>query len=94
MVNDTLNLINRLRDKSDCYERLYYELLDEHCDLISRLTEVQFDLVREYAKRIKSKSELVTLSIYAEPFHAVSVEEIDKVTSEMTEREKGKKNGR
>lgn len=41
--------------------------------------EIKAEIIKEFADALKSKSELVAPSVYAVPYRAVSVEDIDKL---------------
>ena len=43
--------------------------------------------IKEFAEKLKNKSELLAPSVYKKPFRAVSVEDIDTIVKEMTESE-------
>lgn len=47
---------------------------------------IKSEVIKAFAERLKNKSELLAPSVYAEPFRAVSVEEIDNIVAEMKER--------
>lgn len=53
-------------------------------DVIGILNKVKKQAIREFADALKSKSELVAPSVYAVPYRAVAVEDIDNLVKEMT----------
>ena len=60
---------------------LYYKY-GRKAEIMSRSEEIKTtkaEAVREFAEILKNKSQLVAPSVYAEPFRAVSVEEIDRL---------------
>lgn len=65
-------LISRQRDERD---------KEIEC-LESELQTVRFEAVREFAESLKRKSELVAPSIWAIPYRAVAVADIDKLLEE------------
>lgn len=57
-------------------------------DVIGILNKVKEQAIKEFADALKSKSELVAPSVYAVPYRAVSVDDIDKLVKEMAGGEK------
>lgn len=45
--------------------------------------EIKAEIIKEFADALKSKSELVAPSVYAVPYRAVAVEDIDNLVKEM-----------
>lgn len=95
--SDLLNLINRqkaeikqLTEENNALNGNTEKYVAE-CESRSReiaedyRKETKSEAIREFAERLKNKSELLAPSVYAELFRAVSVEEIDNLVAEMTE---------
>lgn len=63
------------------------KLCEEAIDLINRqqaeLKKAKSEAVKEFAENLKRKSELVAPSVWAIPYRAVAVADIDKLTEEM-----------
>lgn len=63
---------------------LIKELKEEKENLIRNYANCQKEFLKKFADALKSKSELVAPSVYAVPYRAVSVEDIDNLVKEMT----------
>ncbi|MBQ5317474.1 MAG: hypothetical protein J6K17_00070 [Oscillospiraceae bacterium] len=62
----------------ECMQIAHYD--DEskqYADIGKMYSEIRAKAVREFADALKSKSELVAPSVYASPYRAVSVDDID-----------------
>lgn len=80
-----LDLINRLKAEIERLKSMNQSKLDIIHDVRTDLETAKSEAIREFAERLKNKSRLLAPSVYAEPFRAVSVEEIDNLVAEMTE---------
>ncbi|MBQ8932181.1 MAG: hypothetical protein IJ045_07095 [Ruminiclostridium sp.] len=81
LKNDNKHLKGLYEDEKAKVEKAKGKVID----ICKRLKTTKSEAIREFAERLKNKSELLAPSVYAEPFRAVSVEEIDNLVAEMTE---------
>lgn len=79
--SDLLNLINRQKAEIERLKSMNQSKLDIIHDVRADLETAKSEAIREFAERLKNKSQLVAPSVYAEPFRAVSVEEIDRLAN-------------
>lgn len=89
LINRQKAEIERLKQTPKCvyaYDGKTVEYCVEGpCSVEKTIDEIKSEAIREFAERLKNKSELLAPSVYAELFRAVSVEEIDNLVAEMTE---------
>lgn len=79
-VNDTDSFLRNL-----CKERLLNgNEITTFEDLQSYINNQKSEAIKDFAKALKSKTELVAPSVYAVPYRAVSVDDIDNLVEEMT----------
>ena len=60
-------------------------LAEKFGDIETTIKEMRSEAITEFVERLKRKSELLAPSVYAIPYRAVSVEDIDMLAKEMTE---------
>ncbi len=58
--------------------------------LETEIAKAKSEAITEFAERLKRKSELVAPSVYATPYRAVRVEDIENLVKAMTEGDDGK----
>ena len=88
MIKDSLDLINR--QKAEIEELKFKNLalsqnritMPERLEIVNNARD---KAIREFAKKLKSKSQLLAPSVYAEPYRAVSIDDINSLVKEMTE---------
>lgn len=84
-IIQAIDLINRQKAEIERLKSMNQSKLDIIHDVRTDLETAKSEAIREFAERLKNKSELLAPSVYAELFRAVSVEEIDNLVKEMTE---------
>lgn len=53
--------------------------IKQFADIGKMYSEIKAEVIKDFADALKSKSELVAPSVYAVPYRAVSVDDIDKL---------------
>lgn len=79
--------INQLTHKhyNECGQiARYSDELNQFADIGKMYSEIKAEIIKDFADALKSKSELVAPSVYAVPYRAVAVDEIDNLVKEMT----------
>lgn len=94
LKNDALDLINRQQAKieeleakhwGECMQIAHYDNESKQfADIGKMYSEIRAEAVKEFADVLKSKSELVAPSVYADPYRAVSVDDIDILVKRKT----------
>ena len=59
-----------------------YEIASEMCIFRKRLETEKAEAIKKFAERLKKKSQLVTPSVYAVPFRAIAVDDINNLVKE------------
>lgn len=97
MVKDALDLIKRqqaeidrlnielkaMRGAANSYKAHYEDLKSENLETIKILKTAKSEAVREFAENLKRKSELVAPSVWAIPYRAVAIADIDRLLEGM-----------
>lgn len=81
---DRLNIdLKAMRGAANSYKAHYEDLKSENLETIKILKTAKSETVRKFAENLKRKSELVAPSVWATPYRAVAVADIDKFLEEM-----------
>ena len=82
LINRQKAEIEKLKADFEACKRDYLIELNNH-------KYVRLEAIRAFAEKLKRKSELLASSVYAEPYRAVSIDDIDNLVKEMTEEKNG-----
>ena len=74
--------LKAMRGAANSYKAHYEDLKSENLETIKILKTAKFETVKEFAESLKRKSELVAPSVWAIPYRAVAVADIDKLLEE------------
>lgn len=81
---ERLNIdLKAMRGAANSYKAHYEDLKSENLETIKILKTAKSEAVREFAESLKRKSELVAPSVWAIPYRAVAVADIDRLIEEM-----------
>lgn len=81
---DRLNIeLKAMRGAANSYKAHYEDLKSENLETIKILKTAKSEAVREFAENLKRKSELVAPSVWAIPYRAVAIADIDRLLEGM-----------
>ena len=81
LIDEAYNLVNR--QKAEIERLKTSPIIGTLCPMWKN--EARAEAIREFAEKLKMKSELLAPSVYAEPYRAVSNDDIDNLVKEMAE---------
>lgn len=81
---DILDLIKRQQAEIERLTERNFNLSEKGEKVCIALKTAKAEAIKEYAERLKRKSELMAMSVYAAPERAVFVSDIDNLVKEIT----------
>ena len=81
-ARDALDLINRQKAEITRLEDILRCQADGIIELNCQVAQAKSSAVKEFAEKLKKKSQLVAPSVYAVPFRAVAIDDINNFVKE------------